>query len=84
MEHLGATDRGITMFRKLVKQGIQAVQEGRDQDVLSREDKPVSTFCNDTVVYAPEAATPEEDIKLMRKIGRDLAEEYIENPPLSK
>jgi hypothetical protein len=83
MEHLGATDRGITMFRKLVRNGIQAVQEGRDPDVLSREDKPMPTYCNDTVVYSPAVGNAEEDIKSMREIGRKLAEDYIKNPPLS-
>ena len=82
MEHLGATDRGITMFRKLVKDGIQAVQEGRDPDVLSRDEKPQSTYCNDTVVYSPAVGSAEEDIKSMREIGRKLAEDYITNPPL--
>ena len=84
MEHLGATDRGITMFRKLVKNGIQAVQEGRDPDVLSRDEKPQSTYCNDTVVYSPAVGSAEEDIKSMREIGRKLAEDYITNPPLAK
>ena len=84
MEHLGATDRGITMFRKLVKDGIQAVQEGRDPDVLSRDEKPQSTYCNDTVVYSPAVGSVEEDIKSMREIGRKLAEDYITNPPLAK
>ncbi|MCH7844067.1 MAG: hypothetical protein IID01_15030, partial [Chloroflexi bacterium] len=80
----GATDRGITMFRKLVRQGIEAVKEGRDPDVLSRDEKPVSTYCNDTVVYSPAVGNLEEDIEMMRETGRKLAEEYIKNPPLSK
>ena len=84
MEHLGATDRGITMFRKLVKDGIQAVQEGRDPDVLSRDEKPQSTYCNDTVVYSPAVGSAEDDIKSMRELGRKLAEDYITNPPLAK
>ena len=83
MEHLGATDRNITMFRKLIRNGIQAVQEGRDPDILSREDKPMPTYCNDTVVYSPAVGNAEEDIKSMREIGRKLAEDYIKNPPLS-
>jgi hypothetical protein len=71
------------MFRKLVKTGIQAVREGRDPDVLSREEKPVSTFCNDTVVHSHALDNPEEDTKMMRETGRRLAKDYIKNPPLS-
>ena len=84
LEHLAASDRGITMFRKLVKNGIQAVKEGRDPGTLSRGQEPVSTFCNDTVVYSPAVGSPEEDIQLVRETGRKLAEEYIKNPPNSK
>ena len=84
LEHLAASDRGITMFRKLVKNGIQAVKEGRDPGTLSHGQEPVSTFCNDTVVYSAAVSSPEEDIQLVRETGRKLAEEYIKNPPNSK
>ena len=79
MEHLGATDRGITMFRRQVRRGIRAVQNGEDISGTHAqlEGDHFSTYCNDTVVYAPEAATPEEDEKLMRETGRRLAEEYV-------
>ena len=30
LEHLGATDRGVIMFRKLLREQIQAVQKGKD------------------------------------------------------
>ena len=85
MEHLGATDRGITMFRRQIRRGIRAVQDGRDPGTLvPDESERLSTYCNDTVVYAPAAATSEEDTKLMRETARRLAEEYIQNPPLKK
>jgi hypothetical protein len=79
MEHLGATDRGITMFRRQIRRGIRAVQAGDDPtEVLTPDDTGcVPTYCNDTVVFAPAAATPEEDVKLMRETGRRLAEEYV-------
>ena len=66
------------MFRKRVKNGTQAVQEGRDLDVLFGEEQLVSTFCNDTDVHSLAFDNPEEDIKMMRETGRRLAEHYIE------
>jgi phenylpropionate dioxygenase-like ring-hydroxylating dioxygenase large terminal subunit len=82
LEHLGATDRGVTMFRRQVRRGIRSVEEGRDPEGLSREEgRVIPTYCNDTVVQVPPAATPEEDKKLMRETARRLAEEYLENPP---
>ena len=83
LEHLGSTDRGITMFRRQVRRGIKAVEEGLDPEGLSREEgRVIPTYCNDTVVQVPPAATPEEDKKLMRETARRLAEEYLEDPPL--
>jgi phenylpropionate dioxygenase-like ring-hydroxylating dioxygenase large terminal subunit len=79
MEHLGATDRGITMFRRQIRRGIRAVQAGDDptQALAPDDTGHVPTYCNDTVVFAPEAASLEEDVKLMRETGRRLAEEYV-------
>jgi hypothetical protein len=84
LEHLGATDRGISMFRQQIRRGIRAVQAGRDPAGLCRDDGAiVPTYCNDTVMRVPPAATPEEDQKLMREIGWGLAETYLKHPPLA-
>lgn len=82
MEHLGTTDRGITMLRGMLRRGIRAAKEGQDPVGLVREGGVVPTYCNDTVVQVPAAATPEADVKLMRETGRRLAEGYIQAPPL--
>jgi phthalate 4,5-dioxygenase len=37
VEHLGYTDRGITMLRKLMLQGIKDVEEGRDPQHVVRD-----------------------------------------------
>jgi nitrite reductase/ring-hydroxylating ferredoxin subunit len=84
MEHLGTTDRGITMFRKQIRAGIQAVRTHRDPAGLCREPGTViPTYCNDTVVRVAPAATPSADKELMRETGRRLAESYLREPPLS-
>jgi hypothetical protein len=84
MEHLGATDRGISMFRNQIRQGIKAVKSGTDPVGLFREghNAPIPTYCNNTVVRIPPAATPALDKKLLRETGRRLAQSYIEAPPL--
>jgi hypothetical protein len=83
LEHLGATDRGITMFRQQIRRGIRAVQAGQDPTGVCRDGGAViPTYCNDTIVRVPQAATPEADQKLMRETGRRLAEAYLKHPPL--
>jgi hypothetical protein len=83
LEHLGVTDRGVTMFRQLLRHGIRAVQDGRSPNGLCREtDTVIGTYANDTVVRVPLAATEEDDRQLMRATGRKLAESYLAHPPL--
>jgi hypothetical protein len=83
LEHLGATDRGVIMFRQQIRRGIRAVQAGHDPEGLCREaGRRSSTYCNDTIVHVPPAPTPEEDQQLLRTTGRTLAESYLRHPPL--
>jgi hypothetical protein len=85
LEHLGATDRGVIMFRQRLRHGIRTVQGGRTPDGLPREAGTIiGTYCNDTVVRVPPAQTAEEDRQLMRTTGRKLAESYLAHPPLLK
>ena len=53
LEHLGTQDRGIVMFRRFVRRGIQAVEKGQDPKgfYMRQEDVPPS-FANDRVVKA--------------------------------
>jgi hypothetical protein len=83
LEHLGATDRGVTLFRNQIRRGIRAVKAGKDPvGVFRGGGAVIPTYCNDTVVRVPPAQTPELDKKLMRETGRRLAQGYIAAPPL--
>jgi hypothetical protein len=83
LEHLGATDRGVTMFRNQIRRGIRAVGAGRDPAGLCHNAGAViPTYCNDTIVRVSPAETAATDRQLMRETGRRLAEAYLENPPL--
>ena len=81
MEHLGATDRGVIMFRRMVKEGIQAVKRGEDPFGVHRDGGTIPTCSNDTVVRISPAPTSEEDRKLVQQTGLKLAERYISTPP---
>ena len=83
LEHLGATDRGITMFRNQIRRSIREARSGADPVGLCRDsDTVIPTYCNDTVVRVPPANTPELDKQLLRETGRRLAQSYLEAPPL--
>jgi hypothetical protein len=83
MEHLGTTDRGVTMLRNQIRRGIKTAKAGGDPIGLFRDGAGViPTYCNNTVVRIPPAKTAELDKKLMRETGRRLAQGYIQAPPL--
>jgi nitrite reductase/ring-hydroxylating ferredoxin subunit len=78
LEHLAATDRGVSMFRNQIRRGVRAVQGGDHPAGLHREaDTVIPTYCNDTVVHVPAAETPALDQQLMRETGRRLAGSYL-------
>ena len=83
LEHLGATDRGVIMFRQQLRQGIRAVKVGKTPNGPCRDVGAITaTYCNDTVVRVPPAPTVEEDQQLIRASARKLAESYLARPPL--
>jgi phenylpropionate dioxygenase-like ring-hydroxylating dioxygenase large terminal subunit len=83
LEHLGATDRGVTMFRNQIRRSVRAVQAGDDPiGVFRHANGMIPTYCNDAVVRVPPAASEAADKQLMRETGRKLAQSYLEQPPL--
>jgi hypothetical protein len=83
LEHLVATDRGVTTFRNMVRRGIRAIREGRDPEGLSRDEGYViPTYCNNTVIRMPPPASETDDKRMMREAGMRLAQSYLREPPL--
>ena len=81
LEHLADTDRGVIMLRRLIHNGIRAVQQGQDPPNLPHKGGVVKTYTNDTVQRSPAAATPEEEKRQLQKTGLKWAKEYIEDHP---
>ena len=74
----------LAMFRNQLRRGMRAVQAGDDPAGLCRHTGAViPTYCNDTIVRVPPAASSAADRQLMRETGRQLAEGYLEDPPLT-
>jgi hypothetical protein len=83
LEHIGATDRGVMMFRNQTRRGIRAVLAGRDPAGLCRDAGVViPTYSNDTVMHMPPDVDPAMDRQRMRETGRQLADGYLKDPPV--
>jgi phenylpropionate dioxygenase-like ring-hydroxylating dioxygenase large terminal subunit len=78
LEHLASTDRGVIMLRKILRDGIRAVQAGETPRGLGlKSGETVTTACQDTVLRIPVAGSAVEDRAQLRQIGRRvLAGDY--------
>jgi hypothetical protein len=81
-EHLASTDRGVIMVRNLLRDGIRAVQRGEDpRRVVPGAGLTIPTYCRNTFLRIPPAATPEADRELLRNTGRQHVAALIARPP---
>jgi hypothetical protein len=81
LEHLVSSDKGVIMYRKLIRDGIRAVKKGEEplgawpqRETGNR----IPTYGQDTVVRVPKAGTLEEDQQLLREVGRKVAQNALD------
>jgi phenylpropionate dioxygenase-like ring-hydroxylating dioxygenase large terminal subunit len=82
LEHLAATDRGVTMLRGMIRSGIRAVQNGGDPARFSTQNgNAIATFAHDRVVMGVQPATTlDEDRRLLREVARNVVAEMVRTP----
>jgi len=80
LEHLGASDRGVIMFRRLLREQIRLVGKGKTPRNAEKEaNGPIPTYLRNTGIVTPPAATPQADRKLWRELARKVAEEALKD-----
>ncbi len=85
LEHLGSQDRGVTMFRRFIRRGIEAVQEGRDPVGFFMDQSEVPpTFASDHVAPITEVEGDPGDREVLRRYCENLAAGYREHPPMRR
>ena len=81
-EHLASSDGGVVLVRKLLRDGIRAVQRGEDPTrVAAVPGRSIPTYCRNTILRIPPAATPEEDRELIRNIAREQVAALLARSP---
>lgn len=81
-EHLAPSDRGVVMLRRMIREGIRAVAEGKDPFGAHPASAPVRTFAQDTVLRIPGAADADAERRLLAETGRKVLDGYyLEHPP---
>ena len=83
LEHLVSTDKGIIMMRRMIREGIRAIEQGRDPVGVLRDPPPdpIPTYGYETAAKIPPAPTPEGDEELIRETGIRFAKSYLAEPP---
>ena len=79
-EHLATTDRGVILYRKLLRRGIRAVARGKTPKGLNfveSEQRP--TYCHNTVARIPKAGSEAKDQALMLAFGREVTRRILNN-----
>lgn len=80
LEHLTSADRGVTMFRRELRKGIEAVQRGEDpRGLVRRFEGKIPTYANETVIHSPasaDKASPDE----LKAAARAVFERVLTSP----
>jgi hypothetical protein len=83
-EHLGTNDRGVVLFRRYIRRGIEAVQQGQDPHGFYLNAGDVApTFANDLVVPASTIGGNPDDPEALRRFAEQLARQYVASPPMA-
>ncbi|MSP50959.1 MAG: aromatic ring-hydroxylating dioxygenase subunit alpha [Alphaproteobacteria bacterium] len=70
-EHLGRTDRGLAMMRKMLRDNIEAVRRGDDpKNVVRTANGPIPTYSREMMIRVPMANDPETDKSLLRQLSK--------------
>jgi hypothetical protein len=71
LEHLAWSDTGVVMYRKRIRDGIRAVQQGESPEPdLATANGVIPTHARSTILRVPPAPTPEADRELLRTTTR--------------
>ena len=74
LEHLGTTDRGVAMWRRLLREGIRGDGKFTSKPVTwGYAGDPVHTYTHDTALEIPaNGMTGDEQMEYLRQIGREV------------
>ena len=73
LEHLGWSDQGVILLRKLLREGVRTVQRGEDPKHVSlAKNGVINTYGQSTVLRVPPAADAQADKVRLREVGRKV------------
>jgi nitrite reductase/ring-hydroxylating ferredoxin subunit len=83
LENLGSLDRGVVLFRRLLKDGIKQVEQGQDPPGLDRSGRLLPTYGTDRVSPLAEFRGDPSDPDALLEFARLAAASCLESPPFA-
>ena len=82
-EHLGTTDRGVSLFRRMLGRAIRDTQEGKAPALprIYAAGKLVRTYVHDVLIRVPPDANLDDPVQLA-EFGRRAALIFVETDEL--
>jgi nitrite reductase/ring-hydroxylating ferredoxin subunit len=77
LEHLGTTDRGVIMYRRLLRQEMRNLASGRSPRPLGKRGEIVPTYTHDTVLRIPPVAGTDDQVRLL-ETGRQVTDIVVQ------
>jgi phenylpropionate dioxygenase-like ring-hydroxylating dioxygenase large terminal subunit len=81
LEHLGTLDRGVAMFRQLLRDGVRDVQAGKDPHGLLRTEAPQPTYGSDLVEPISVLGGAHDDPDVWMAYAEATLAAYLKTPP---
>ncbi len=80
-EHLASSDRGVSMSRRILRQGVRAVADGKDPLENFRDPlKLHRTYARNVVLEIAHTGADEDDKALLRRVGRKVLTDLLNDP----
>ena len=78
-EHLAVSDAGVALYRRLLREQIDAVQAGREpKGILWRTQAALATHARNVIRTIPKgAASEQEDVRLQVRVAREVVERLL-------
>jgi len=82
-EHLGTLDQGVSLFRRQLRRGIEAVARGeRPMGFYTSQAEVPATYANDFVAPAAAMGVDPNDRESLRRATAAVWAKYQERPPM--
>ena len=83
-EHLAASDAGVALYRRLLREQIDAVQAGRKpKGILWHAQPALATHARNVIRTIPKGvASAEEDVRLQLRVAREVVERLMADAAL--